>query len=110
MSPALLIKLKPTSPWRIGPDSGDRDRVDRIFQLGQAGLKFTHAPLPPRALPSRPGLIYFQVDRDSQLEEWQHVCLQERAHSPAGGDQQDDSGPLPVRIEHGAFLSWLVGP
>ena len=22
---------RPTSPWRIGPDSGDRDRVDRIY-------------------------------------------------------------------------------
>src|SRR2546430_730422 len=29
--PALLIRLRPTGPWRIGPDSGDRNRVDRIF-------------------------------------------------------------------------------
>ena len=29
--PALLIKLRPTGPWRIGPDSGARDRVDRIY-------------------------------------------------------------------------------
>jgi CRISPR type III-A-associated RAMP protein Csm4 len=28
---ALLIKLRPTGPWRIGPGSGDRDRVDRIY-------------------------------------------------------------------------------
>jgi CRISPR type III-A-associated RAMP protein Csm4 len=28
---ALLIKLRPTAPWRIGPASGDRDRVDRIY-------------------------------------------------------------------------------
>src|ERR1700742_4378647 len=27
----MLIKLQPTAPWRIGPDSGDRDRVDRIY-------------------------------------------------------------------------------
>jgi CRISPR/Cas system CSM-associated protein Csm4 (group 5 of RAMP superfamily) len=27
----MLIKLLPTTPWRIGPDSGDRDRVDRIY-------------------------------------------------------------------------------
>jgi CRISPR type III-A-associated RAMP protein Csm4 len=27
----MLIKLHPTTPWRIGPDSGDRDRVDRIY-------------------------------------------------------------------------------
>src|ERR1043166_4277858 len=27
----LLIRLRPTTPWRIGPSSGDRDRVDRIL-------------------------------------------------------------------------------
>lgn len=27
----LWVDLWPASPWRIGPDSGDRDRVDRIF-------------------------------------------------------------------------------
>ena len=27
----LRVDLWPTTPWRIGPDSGDRDRVDRIF-------------------------------------------------------------------------------
>lgn len=30
MSLALLGKLKPTGAWRLGPDSGSRDRVDRI--------------------------------------------------------------------------------
>ena len=29
--PSVLVRLRPTGPWRIGPDSGDRDRVDRIF-------------------------------------------------------------------------------
>ena len=27
----MLIKLHPAGPWRIGPDSGDRDRVDRVY-------------------------------------------------------------------------------
>ncbi|MEO8097060.1 MAG: hypothetical protein ABI811_05120 [Acidobacteriota bacterium] len=31
MSPGLLIRLRPTGPWRIGPDSGVRDRVDRVY-------------------------------------------------------------------------------
>src|SRR5215471_14247001 len=31
MPSGLLVRLRPTSPWRIGPDSGDRDRVDRIY-------------------------------------------------------------------------------
>ncbi len=28
---SLLIRLRPTGPWRIGPDSGDRDRVERVY-------------------------------------------------------------------------------
>jgi CRISPR type III-A-associated RAMP protein Csm4 len=31
MTAGLLIRLRPTGPWRIGPDSGDRDRVDRVY-------------------------------------------------------------------------------
>ncbi len=27
----MIIRLHPTGPWRIGPDSGDRDRVDRLY-------------------------------------------------------------------------------
>ncbi|MEQ1885285.1 MAG: type III-A CRISPR-associated RAMP protein Csm4 [Bryobacteraceae bacterium] len=30
-SRAILVRLRPTGPWRIGPDSGDRDRVDRVY-------------------------------------------------------------------------------
>jgi type VI secretion system protein ImpJ len=51
---------------------GSSDRVDEIFRLGQAGLRFTYSALPPRALPQQPGLIYFQISRDQQ-EEWQNV-------------------------------------
>jgi type VI secretion system protein ImpJ len=52
---------------------GSSERVDSIFRLGLAGLRFTHTPRPPRALPSTPGLIYFQINRESQQEEWQNV-------------------------------------
>ncbi|HSB14329.1 MAG TPA: hypothetical protein VLE22_07700 [Bryobacteraceae bacterium] len=31
MGPALLVRLRPLGPWRIGPDSGARDRVDSVF-------------------------------------------------------------------------------
>jgi CRISPR type III-A-associated RAMP protein Csm4 len=31
MSPAFLVRLRPKGPWRFGPESGARDRVDRIF-------------------------------------------------------------------------------
>ncbi|QDU62427.1 hypothetical protein Pan216_32940 [Planctomycetes bacterium Pan216] len=52
---------------------GSSDRVDNIFRFGQAGLRFTHTPRPPRALPTIPGLIYFQINQESQEAEWQNV-------------------------------------
>ncbi len=29
-TPALLVRLRPTTPWRLGPDCGSRDRVDPV--------------------------------------------------------------------------------
>jgi type VI secretion system protein ImpJ len=52
---------------------GSSDRVDEIFRLGRAGLRFTYANHPPRSLPVQPGLVYFKVDRQSQAEEWDSV-------------------------------------
>ena len=31
MTLSMIIRLHPSGPWRIGPDSGDRDRVDRVY-------------------------------------------------------------------------------
>jgi CRISPR type III-A-associated RAMP protein Csm4 len=31
MNPGLVVKLRPAGPWRIGPDSGARNRVDSIY-------------------------------------------------------------------------------
>jgi CRISPR/Cas system CSM-associated protein Csm4 (group 5 of RAMP superfamily) len=31
MSQGLRIRLRPTGPWRIGPDSGERDRTGTVF-------------------------------------------------------------------------------
>ncbi len=31
MNPGLIVKLRPSGPWRIGPDSGARNRVDAIY-------------------------------------------------------------------------------
>lgn len=52
---------------------GSSERVDEIFRLGQAGLRFNYVGRPPRALPFQSGLIYFQVDRQAQQEEWDMV-------------------------------------
>ena len=31
MTPGLVVRLRPAGPWRIGPDSGARNRVDPIY-------------------------------------------------------------------------------
>jgi len=58
---------------RLDMKIGSSDRADDIFRLGQAGLRFNHVPHPPRSLPVRDDLIYFQVDRQSQAAEWESV-------------------------------------
>ncbi len=52
---------------------GSSENVDDVFRLGRAGLRFSSVSRPPRALPSQPGLIYFQVDREREAEEWSAV-------------------------------------
>jgi type VI secretion system protein ImpJ len=52
---------------------GSSDRVDGIFRSGQAGLRFSPCPTPPRALPAVAGQVYLQVNRDAPGGEWQHV-------------------------------------
>lgn len=72
LSPEENIRLL-TKAGQLDMKIGGSERVDEIFRLGQAGLRFAHSPRPPRALPSVPGLVYYQINRESQLEEWQNV-------------------------------------
>ncbi len=62
-----------TRPGELDMKIGSGDRVDIIYQMGLAGLKFDRAPQPPRELPTGQGLTYFQVARDAEQEEWYHV-------------------------------------
>src|SRR5205814_1025007 len=62
-----------TKPGQLDMKIGSAGRVDSIFDGGLAGLKFTHSSAPPRALPTLTDLVYFQVSRESQQAEWQHV-------------------------------------
>lgn len=39
----MIVKIQPTSAWRIGPDSGDRDRVDRIYHSDSLYSAVTNA-------------------------------------------------------------------
>lgn len=58
---------------RLNMKIGSLDRVDEIFQRGLKGLAFAHNPRPPRVLPEKRTLTYFQVNRESSLDEWKHV-------------------------------------
>jgi type VI secretion system protein ImpJ len=71
LPPEQCINLL-TTPGQLDMKIGSSDRADAIYEYGQAGLKFVHRPQ-PHVLPVLPGLIYLQVDRDSQSNEWQHV-------------------------------------
>jgi CRISPR type III-A-associated RAMP protein Csm4 len=45
MSQALVVRLRPLGPWRIGPDSGARDRVDHVFHSDALFSAVSHAML-----------------------------------------------------------------
>jgi type VI secretion system protein ImpJ len=62
-----------TKAGQLDMKIGSSERVDEIFRLGSAGLRFAHSPRPPRALPSTPGLVYYQISREATPEEWQNV-------------------------------------
>ena len=63
MNPGCIVKFRPLGPWRIGPDSGARDRVDTIYHSDSLYSAVTGAM-------SSLGL----------LEEW----LEATARNPAG--------------------------
>src|SRR5262245_27327182 len=65
MNPRLVVKLRPTGPWRIGPDSGARDRVDTIYHSDSLYSAVTGA-----------------MSALGGLEEW----LEATARNPAGAD------------------------
>lgn len=41
--PGLVIKLRPTGPWRVGPDSGARDAVDLLYHSDSLYSAVTNA-------------------------------------------------------------------
>jgi CRISPR type III-A-associated RAMP protein Csm4 len=62
MNPGLVVKLRPSGPWRIGPDSGARNRVDAIYHSDSLYSAVTSAM-------ARLGL----------LEEWLQATVREQA-------------------------------
>src|SRR5579863_1572303 len=65
MPTGILVRLRPTTPWRIGPASGARDRVETVYHSDSLYSAVTSAML--------------QLGR---LEEW----LRATAANPAGSD------------------------
>lgn len=72
-SPMPTVDLVPLLTGRLNMKFGSIDRVDEIFQRGLRGLAFGYNPKPPRALPESRTLTYFQINRETSPEEWQHV-------------------------------------
>ncbi len=49
------------------------DRVDSVFRAGHQGLRYEPLNRPPQALPTGAGWVYFQIKRQAEDAEWQHV-------------------------------------
>ncbi len=62
MNPGLVVKLRPAGPWRIGPDSGARNRVDVIYHSDSLYSAITGA-----------------MSRLGSLEEWLDATAREGA-------------------------------
>jgi type VI secretion system protein ImpJ len=72
LDPEECIRML-TRPGQLDMKIGSSDRVDTVYRMGLPGLRFTHSPHPPRALPTAPGLIYFQIRRETSEGEWNNV-------------------------------------
>ena len=70
MNPGLVVKLRPSGPWRIGPDSGARNRVDAIYHSDSLYSAVTSA-----------------MDRLGLMEEW----LQATVRATLGGTVRDQA-------------------
>lgn len=70
MDPDEAVRLL-TVPGQLDMKVGASDRVDAIYQLGQAGLRFEPCPR-PGVLPDLSGQRYFRIGRTPE-KEWQQV-------------------------------------
>ncbi|MEO8592368.1 MAG: hypothetical protein ABI759_03525 [Candidatus Solibacter sp.] len=61
MNPGLVVKLRPAGPWRIGPDSGARNRVDMIYHSDSLYSAVTSAM-------SRMGLLEAWLDATARSQ------------------------------------------
>jgi type VI secretion system protein ImpJ len=73
LEPDQCVEL--LAPGGIDMKVGSSDRIEKIYALGDLGLKLVHVPASklPQALPREQGLTYFQINREQQQTEWQSV-------------------------------------
>jgi len=62
-----------TRPGELDMKIASSDRVEEVFRGGLQGLRFDLQKHPPRVLPEHAGWVLFQVKREAQDREWQHV-------------------------------------
>ncbi len=61
------------TPGNLDWKMGSSQQVDLIFQHGIPGVKQKELTHPPRALPSRQGWVYYEVERDPDNAAWKDV-------------------------------------
>jgi type VI secretion system protein ImpJ len=100
-----------TRPEQIGFKIGSSDQVDALFSGGKPGLRFTHAPYPPRDLPARSNLTFFEVSRESETNQWSFVqrmkTLAIRVRNVVGGIDGEKKLTLQVGGQTGTFTFTL---
>ena len=74
MNPGLVVKLRPSGPWRIGPDSGARNRVDVIYHSDSLYSAVTSA-----------------MSRMGRLEEWLDATA--RSATPGNARRKPAANP-----------------
>ena len=62
MSPAELVNIVP-----VRFKAGAPDDVEKLVLSAMSGIRITHAPQVPSAIPVKPGCIYFSLDASGQL-------------------------------------------
>ena len=65
--PSAIVRFRPTGPWRFGPDSGSRDRVDLIYHSDSLYAAVTSAMLRLDLLDEWLGATARKVDGEPEV-------------------------------------------
>lgn len=79
MPPAELVE---TIPMRF--KAGAPDDVEKLVLSAMSGIRLTHLPQVPAAIPVRPGCYYFELDAKSPLYERMLKAQNITVYAPAG--------------------------